>query len=282
MTGSFRGLMVPVVWWSLVGLLAIGATACFAGGGGGEEIGGPLIGQDALVVAGASDLRPAFEEIGMLFTAATGHEVVFDFGSSGQLAQRIIEGAPVDVYASASAEFVDRVLAEGVGDPDTRALYAVGRIAIWSRADEWGGWSTLEELVSDPEVQVLAIANPEHAPYGRAAEEALKSQQLWGTVEPSLVFGENISDTQRLASTGDADAAIVALSLAIASGDAGEWALIDERLHRPLEQVLITISTQEGRVEVARAFAAFVNQPEGREVMLRFGFALPGEQVADD
>ena len=282
MTGSFRGLTVRVVWWSLVGLMATGATACLAAGGGGEGVGGPLIGQDALVVAGAADLRPAFEEIGMLFTAVTGHEVVFDFGSSGQLAQRIIEGAPVDVYASANAEFVDRVLAEGVGDPDTRALYALGRITIWSRADEWGGWSTLEELVSDPELQVLAIANPEHAPYGRAAEQALKSQQLWDSVEPSLVFGENISDTQRLASTGDADAAIVALSLAIASGDAGEWVLIDESLHRPLEQMLITISTQDGRVAAAQAFAAFVNQPAGREVMLRFGFALPGEQVAAD
>ena len=282
MTGSFRGLTARVAWLPLAGLLTTGITACVSASGGEEGIGGPLVAQEALVVAGASDLRPAFEEIGTLFTAATGHEVVFDFGSSGQLAQRIIEGAPVDVYASASAEYIDRVLAEGVGDPDTRAVYALGRIAIWSRADEWGEWSTLDELVSDPEVQVLAIANPEHAPYGRAAEEALKSQQLWSLVEPRLVFGENISDTQRLASTGDADAAIVALSLAIASGDAGEWALIDESMHQPLEQVLMSITTQEARVEAARAFADFVNQPDGREVMLRFGFALPGEQGAAD
>ncbi len=236
-----------------------------------------LTGDAALLVAGASDLRPAFEEIGELFAAETGHEVIFDFGSSGQLAQRIIEGAPVDVYASANVSFVDKVLESGVGDHATKATYAFGRITIWSVAEAWGGWIDLDDLVADSDITFLAIANPEHAPYGLAAKEALVSVGLWETIEPKLVFGENISDTQRLADTRDADAAIVALSLAIAAGDRGEWVLIDEALHEPLEQALVVATDDPDRVEAATAFADFVNEPAGREVMTRFGFVLPGE-----
>ncbi len=238
-----------------------------------------LTGEAALLVAGASDLRPAFEEIGELFTAETGHEVIFDFGSSGQLAQRIIEGAPVDVYASANVSFVDEVLDSGVGEQKSKAAYAFGRITIWSAAEAWGGWIGLDDLVADPDIAFLAIANPEHAPYGLAAKEALVSAGLWETIEPKLVYGENISDTQRLADTRDADAAIVALSLAIAAGDRGEWVLIDEALHGPLEQALVVVTDDPDRVETATAFAAFVNEAAGREVMTRFGFVLPGEDA---
>jgi molybdate transport system substrate-binding protein len=240
---------------------------------------GTLTGDAALLVAGASDLRPAFEEIGELFTAETGHEVIFDFGSSGQLAQRIIEGAPVDVYASANVSFVDEVLDSGVGDAGTKATYAFGRITIWSRTEAWGGWTDLDVLVADPEIEYVAIANPEHAPYGLAAKEALASAVLWETIEPKLVFGENISDTQRLADTGDADAAIVALSLATAAGDRGEWVLIDAALHEPLEQALVVVTDDPDRVAAATMFAVFVNEPAGREVMTRFGFVLPGEEA---
>ncbi len=257
-------------WWAAV--LLVGACAAPP-----DINSDALTGDAALLVAGASDLRPAFEEIGELFIAETGHEVIFDFGSSGQLAQRIIEGAPVDVYASANVSFVDEVLDSGVGDTETKAIYAFGRITIWSLTEAWGGWTDLAALVADPDITFLAIANPEHAPYGLAAKEALVSAGLWETIEPKLVFGENISDTQRLADTSDADAAIVALSLAIAAGDRGEWVLIDEELHEPLEQALIVVTDDPDRVEAATAFAAFVNEPAGREVMTRLGFALPGE-----
>jgi molybdate transport system substrate-binding protein len=258
----------------LAAVLVVGACGTAA-----DPTSDALTGDGALLVAGASDLRPAFAEIGELFTAETGHEVIFDFGSSGQLAQRIIEGAPVDVYASANVSFVDEVLDSGVGDPDTKATYAYGRITIWSVAESWGGWTDLDELVADPDIAFLAIASPEHAPYGLAAKEALVSAGLWETIEPKLVFGENISDTQRLADTRDADAAIVALSLAIAAGERGEWVLIDDALHQPLEQALVVVTYDPDRVEAATAFAAFVNEPAGREVMTRFGFVLPGEDA---
>jgi molybdate transport system substrate-binding protein len=262
----------PVVWMAAGLVVAACATAA-------DHSPDALTGDAALLVAGAADLRPAFTEIGELFTAETGHEVIFDFGSSGQLAQRIMEGAPVDVYASASVSFVDEVLESGVGDPETKATYAFGRITIWSVAEVWGGWTDLGDLVADPAIVFLAIANPEHAPYGLAAREALVSAGLWETIEPKLVFGENISDTQRMADSRNADAAIVALSLAIAAGDRGEWVMIDEDLHQPLEQALIVVTDDPDRVEAATAFAAFINGPEGREVMTRFGFVLPGEQA---
>ncbi|HVR32804.1 MAG TPA: molybdate ABC transporter substrate-binding protein [Acidimicrobiia bacterium] len=238
---------------------------------------GALTGDQSLLVAGASDLRPAFEEIAALFTARTGHEIVFDFGSSGQLAQRIVEGAPVDVYASANVSYVREVLASGRGDPATTATYAFGRIVIWSRTDQWNGWETPEDLAADPDLRFLAIANPDHAPYGLAARQALESVGVWEDLEPTLVFGENISDTKRLADTGDADAALIALSLAIAAGGQGEWALVDEALHEPLEQALVVITEDPGRKPAAAAFAGFVNGPEGREVMTRYGFVLPDE-----
>ncbi len=241
----------------------------------------PLTGGEALVVAGASDLRPAFEEIAALYAQQTGTEVVFDFGSSGQLAQRIIEGAPVDVFASADVGFVDAVLESGRGDVDTKATYALGRITIWSLPDFWGGWETLRDVVADTEVAVVAIANPEHAPYGRAAQQALESSDLWEEVEPRLVFGENIADTQRLAATGNADVAVVALSLAIAAGDEGTWAPIDDRLHEPLEQALLVTAEDPHRLAEAAGFIDFVNGTEGREVMRRYGFLLPGEQPSD-
>ena len=235
-----------------------------------------------LLVAGASDLRPAFELLGDRFTEDTGIEVVFDFGSSGQLAQRIIEGQPVDVFASADAGYVDQVLAAGVGDRDTRVTYASGRVVVWSDDAGWGGWETLEDVVADPDVVNVAIANPDHAPYGVAAEEALLATGTHDAVEDRLVFGENISDTQRLVETGNADVGIIALSLAIAADerDVGVWFLLDEDLHEPLQQDLVVTATDPDRAADAAAFAAFVDGEDGRAVMRRFGFLLPGEELA--
>lgn len=268
--------MSPNAVFLLLGI-AVATVAC---GSDGHAPDGELTGDQALLVAGASDLRPAFEEIAALFTARTGHEIVFDFGSSGQLAQRIIEGAPVDVYASASVSYVHEVLASGRGDPATTATYGFGRIVIWSRTEEWNGWKTLEDLAADPDARFLAIANPDHAPYGQAARQALESAGLWDQLESRLVYGENISDTMRLADTGDADAALIAFSLAIAAGDRGEWVLVDDARHEPLEQALVVITVDPERRPAAAAFAEFVNGPQGREVMTRYGFVLGDEGVA--
>lgn len=242
-----------------------------------------------LVVAAASDLMPAFTLLGRQFEEASGHPVVFAFGSSGLLAQQLIEGAPMDVYASASASFVDRVLAAGVGDAGTRTTYAFGRLVIWSTPARWdavGGWGTLTDLAGDPGVRSIAIANPEHAPYGLAARQSLESAGLIEAIAPRLVFGENVADAQRLVATGNADVGIIALSLAIAAdgaddpGARGSWILVDPELHDPLRQDLIVTTRDAERAKVAHAFVAFVASPEGRTVMHRAGFLLPGDPTA--
>jgi molybdate transport system substrate-binding protein len=237
---------------------------------------------EPLLIAGASDLLPAFTVLGERFEEATGERVVFTFGSSGQLAQQLIEGAPMDLYASANAAFVEQVLDAGVGDPETQATYAFGRITIWSPDDAWRDWRTLDELAADAAIRTVAIANPEHAPYGLAAKQAFESAGLWDAVEDELVYGENISDTQRLAATGNADVAIVALSLALAADEAGDgtWVLLDDALHAPLQQDLVVTAADPDRAALANEFIEHVNSEAGRQVMRRFGFMLPGEEPA--
>ena len=270
--------------------LAIAAAGCTAsadrtmGSTAGDPVSEPTgadrsAGDAPLVIAAAAVLAPAFTLLGERFEAATGAAVVFDFGSSGRLAQQAAAGAPFDLYASASAEYVDRVLAAGVGDPATRSTYAIGRLTLWSRADRWGDWSSLGEALDDPTVTTVAIANPEHAPYGRAAQQSLETLGRWDAARERLVFGDNVADTQRVASTGDADVALVALSLALAADERGEgrWLLVPDELHAPLRQDLVVLADDPARAALARRFVELVTSEEGRAVMRRYGFVLPGE-----
>jgi molybdate transport system substrate-binding protein len=225
-----------------------------------------------ITVAAASDLRPAFEELGALFEADTGIAVTFSFGSSGQLREQIVNGAPFDVYASANVEFVDEVIEAGRGVAETKADYALGRIVLWTPP----GVVLPAEIgeLTDARFRRIAIANPEHAPYGLAAKQALETAGIYTDVESRLVYGENISDTFRIAQSGNAEIGIVALSLAIANG--GDYTLLPSELHEPLEQALVVTSTGPAG-DAATAFAEFLGSPQGREVMIRYGFVLPGD-----
>jgi molybdate transport system substrate-binding protein len=229
-----------------------------------------------LTVAGAADLTPAFQELGVLFTEQSGIEVVFNFGSTGQLTQQIEQGAPVDVFAAANRSYIDDLEKAGLVIADTVAQYAQGRLTIWTRADSSLTFANIDDLTQEG-VKRIAIANPEHAPYGVAAREALESAGLWETVQPKLILGENVAQTLQYAETGNVDVAIVALSLSIAADDAGRYVLIPADLHNPLDQALAVIGSTEHEAE-ARQFAAFVNSEAGREVMRRYGFILPGEE----
>lgn len=260
-----RGLVLVVV------ALLVGLNAC----GGDDATGaGARSGATEISVAAASDLRPAFEELGSAHTAATGTEVTFSFGSSGQLREQIVNGAPFDLFASADTAYVEDVIEAGRGDPDTKADYAIGRIALWA-APGADLPASIEDL-ADPRYRRIAIANPEHAPYGRAAAEALGSAGLTDTVGPRLVLGENISDTLRIVGSGNADVGIVALSLVI-TGDT-PYTLLPEDLHEPLRQALVVTGDGPGG-EAAAGFADLLASPAGREVMVRYGFVLPGESL---
>ncbi len=232
-----------------------------------------------LTVSAAADLIYAFSEIGKRFEAETGHRVVFNFGSTGQLAQQIEQGAPVDVFASANISFVEELEQRGLIVPDTKQVYARGRIVLWMRADSPLQVTVVEDLVQ-PEVRRIAIANPDHAPYGLAAQQALETAGIWETVRPRLVFGENVRQVLQYAETGNVDVAIVALSLSVpaAAGDVpGRWTLIPETLHPPIDQALAVVRGTPHEA-AARAFAAFVNGPQGRPIMRKYGFILPGEE----
>jgi molybdate transport system substrate-binding protein len=228
-----------------------------------------------LRVAAASDLTPAFEELRLMYGARTGHEIDFTFGSTGLLAKQIEEGAPFDLFAAANASFVDQVVARGACQGSTKARYARGRLVLWARKDSGLVLPSLEKLGS-LSFKHLAIANPEHAPYGRAAKDALEKLGLWQALEPRVVYGENIKQTLQFAESGNAEVAIVALSLALASD--GTWREIDDALHLPIDQALVVCNRGKNAKE-ARAFAQLVASEEGRAVMKRHGFLLPGESA---
>lgn len=235
------------------------------GNGGGAE----------LTVSAASDLTPAFQELGKLFERQNGTRVVFNFGSTGQLTQQIEQGAPVDLFAAANVSFIDELEQKGLIIPETKALYAQGRLTIWTRKDSPLAIERVEDLTR-PEVKRVAIANPEHAPYGMAARESFDRAGIWEAVSPKLVFGENISQTFQFAESGNVDAALVALSLSINSD--GKWKLVPAELHNPLNQTLAVVKNARNETG-ARKFAAFINGLEGRKVMRRYGFLLPGEEA---
>lgn len=232
-------------------------------------------GSEPLLVSAASDLIFAFEELGKLYEQETGQAVVFNFGSTGQLAQQIDQGAPVDLFAAADVTFVEDLAAKGRVLPESLQIYARGRITLWSRAGSTFTVETVEDLLK-PEIRRVAIANPAHAPYGMAARQALQTAGIWDALQPKLVLGQNVRQTLQFAETGDVDVAIVALSLSVTSD--GRWRLIPEALHKPIDQALAIVANSPRQAQ-ARRFASFIGSSQGRSVMQKYGFLLPGEAL---
>jgi molybdate transport system substrate-binding protein len=248
-------------------VLVLGLTLVLAGAGA------PAAEPPGLTVFAASDLALAFRELVPRFEQARGARVTLVLGSTGNLARQVEHGAPADVFFAADRQFVDRLAASGAVIPETRALYAQGRLALVSRTGAARPLTDLRDLV-DPRVRHVAIANPAHAPYGRAAEEALRRTGVWGAIRPKLVYGENVQHALQFVQSGAAEAGLVARSLMGAAEL--QWAAVDSGLHAPLDQA-VAVVRRSARPELAVAFIRFVNSPEGRSVMKRYGFVLPGE-----
>jgi molybdate transport system substrate-binding protein len=229
-----------------------------------------------LTVAAAADLAPAFEEMGRLFEQQTKVHVVFSFGSTGLLAQQIANGAPMDLFAAANVSYIDDLEKKGFTIPNSKTIYARGRITLWTTKDAKFKPQAINDLTQS-QVGRIGIANPDHAPYGVAAREALQSAGIWEAVKPKLIFADNIRQTLQFAQTGNVDVSIVALSLSINSD--GTWVLIPESLHQPLNQACAVIKTTRHENE-ARQFESFINSEPGRAVMRKYGFAIPGEASA--
>jgi molybdate transport system substrate-binding protein len=255
-------------------LIMLCLVSCMSAGTPAESPASVIPVEEELTVAAASDLQFAFTEIAELFEEETGQSVTLVFGSTGNLTQQIENGAPFDLFAAANIDFIERLNTQGLVLEDTIALYARGRVVLAANRQAGVTVATLEDLL-DPSIGNVAIANPEHAPYGLAAKQALEQAGLWDALQPKLVLGENVRQTLQYIQTGDAEAGIIALSVA----DIPEisWVLLDENLHQPLNQALAVI-TSSSQVAQARAFAAFINGESGRLVMRKYGFILPGEE----
>lgn len=239
-------------------------------------LGAPALQAQPVVVA-ASDLKFALEEIAAEHRKAGGSPVRLVFGSSGNFYRQIVQGAPYQLFLSADENFVFQ-LADAGKTEGRGVLYAVGRIGLLVpkgsplKAD--GELKDLALALQDGRLKKLAIANPEHAPYGTRAMEALQHAGLWSAIQPRLVLGENISQATQFATSGSTQGGIVAYSLALAPAVSalGSFALIPESWHQPLRQRMVLV---RGADAASRAFYAYLQTPAAQAVLSRHGFTLP-------
>lgn len=236
---------------------------------------------ETITVAAASDLKFAMDGIVAAFNQAhPADDVQVVFGSSGKFQSQIRQGAPYDVFFSADLAFPQQLVDSGFAASPVQT-YAVGRLVLWSAGMD-AGTMTLDSLL-DPQIRRIAIANPRHAPYGKRAEEALRSAGLWEQVQPKLVFGESIAHTAQFVKTGNAQVGIVALSLAVSPelAERGRYWLIPDDLHEPLEQGVIITKRAEAN-ELARRFVDHAVGSLAQSEMAEHGFVIPSQARQGD
>lgn len=232
---------------------------------------------DVPAVAAASDLRYALDEIATQFHRDSGRSVRLSYGSSGTYTAQIRQGAPFEMFLSADEQFVFQLHDAGRTE-DRGHLYAIGRLALF--APSGAGWQPDAELrglgtaLDAKTIRRFAIANPEHAPYGRAAEQVLRRIGLWDALRPQLVLGENVSQAAQFAASGSAQGGLFAYSLVLAPALAGKgtYVLVPDTLHEPLRQRMVLV---RGAGATARSFYQHLQQPAARRVLERYGFAVP-------
>ena len=227
-------------------------------------------------IAAASDLSFAFKEIVAEFEKTTGNHVKLTLGSSGNFYAQIQNGAPFDLYFSADIGYPRKLEEAGLVVPGSLYPYAVGRIVLWTGHGSHLDLSKGLEILRNPTVKKIAIANPKHAPYGRAAVAAMDYFNVYDQVKDRLILGENISQAAQFIESGACDAGIIALSLALAPAmkAAGQYWEIPAAAHSPLEQGAVILK-QSKNLEAARQFLEFMKGHQGQEIMKRYGFTLP-------
>ena len=231
---------------------------------------------NVVFVAAAADLVFCLDELNARFRAAHGPgEIKLSTGSSGNFFAQIQQGAPFDVFLSADLRYPQELVKAGLARSNSIVHYADGKIVLWTTRTNLSVTNGLSVLTGAG-VRRVAIANPEHAPYGRAARAALEKTGLWEALQPKLVLGENIAQTAQYVESGSAEAGIVALSLVSAPKlkQVGTWWLIPQELYPRLEQGAVL--TQHGQTNaLAVAYLEFLRSPAAREIFDRFGFRLP-------
>lgn len=229
--------------------------------------------QAQLSIAAASDVQPVLPDIAARFARATGDTPRISFGSSGNFVTQIRNGAPFDIFLSADDAYVKQLVTSGHADGTTAAVYASGRLAIWSRTDKGLILSAGLTSLTDGRIKRIAIANPAHAPYGRAAVDALRRAGLYERLKDRLVLGENVAQAAQFAQTGNADVALVALSLTLAPAmqAAGTAVEVPTAAFTPVLQTGVVL-VRAGNAELARRFVQFLGQPDIAMLLRRSGF----------
>jgi molybdate transport system substrate-binding protein len=233
-----------------------------------------------ITIAAAADLQFAFPDVAARFQKATGHKVNLVFGSSGNFFAQIQNGAPFDLFFSADVSYPQKLEAASLTEPGTFYPYATGRIVLWVPSQSKLDLSQDLRVLLDPRVKKIAIANPQHAPYGRAAVAALQHEGIYGQVAEKLVLGENISQTASFVVSGSTDAGILALSLALAPSmrERGRYQEIPSSDYPAIEQAAVILRSSRHK-ELARQFLAYLGTPQIRNLMKSYGFSVPQESA---
>jgi molybdate transport system substrate-binding protein len=232
-----------------------------------------------ITVAAAADLQFAFQDVAARFQKDTGHNVKTVIGSSGNFFAQIQNGAPFDVFFSADIGYPQKLEASGLTEPGTLYEYATGKIVLFVPKGSPLDLKRGLPVLLDPQVKKLAIANPEHAPYGRAAVSALQYEKIYDQVSSKFVLGENISQTASFVVSGAADAGIVALSLALAPSmqEKATYVSIPDNEYPPIRQAAVILKSSQQK-EIARQFMAFLKKPEIVSLLEKYGFEVPKGQ----
>jgi molybdate transport system substrate-binding protein len=232
-----------------------------------------------ITVAAAADMNAVLPELAARYTKQTGQEVKLSFGSSGNLMNQIRNGAPFDVYFSADEEYPKQLVADGLAVGDSLYRYAVGRLVLWVPNESALDLQRLGvKVLLDPSVRKCAIANPQHAPYGRAAEAALKHFGVYDQVAAKLVLGENVAQAAQFVESGNAQAGLIALSHALAAmKNKGRYWTVPLDSYPTLNQAAVVLA-QSKRQAAARTFLEFIRAPEATSLLEEYGFSLPAEK----
>ena len=233
-------------------------------------------GQD-ITVAAAADLQSAMQEVVGRFQEQTGKTIRVTYGSSGNFFQQIQNGAPFDVFFSANLDYAKKLDAAGLTEPGSYYQYARGKIVIWVRKDSTVDLSSGVRALLDPSIKKIAIANPEHAPYGQAAVAAMRKADIYETLKDKFVLGENISQTASFVVSGAADVGIVALSLALSPNmkDKGRYTEIPASDYPPIEQACVVHKSAKNK-QLSQDFLAYIKTAAVRDIFVRYGFDVPG------
>jgi len=228
-----------------------------------------------ITVAAASDLQFALQDVKERFEKNTGAQVKLVFGSSGNLFTQIQNGAPFDLFFSADIEYPQKLESAELTEPGTLYEYAVGKLALWAPKDSLLDLSRGLQVLLDPKIKKIAIANPEHAPYGRAAVAALRHEGIYDKVSDRLVLGENISQAASFVVSGSADIGIVALSLALAPSlkDKGKYAELPADEYPAIRQAAVVLKSSKEK-QAAQQFLAYLKTPAIVELLRSYGFSI--------